>query len=92
MRAWAHLLQMKKHDSYEEPPNKPFFRNSRPSKQQSKKPTSDNLPISPAKHVLMQGQLIDQISRLHELLERGAISKEQYDKLQGKVMCDIEQY
>lgn len=26
IRAWAHLLQMKKHDSYEHPPNKPFFK------------------------------------------------------------------
>ena len=26
IRAWAHMLQMKKHDSYEEPPKKPFFK------------------------------------------------------------------
>ena len=32
LRAWAHLIQMNKHDSYEEPPNKPFFRNTRKPK------------------------------------------------------------
>ena len=25
MRAWAHMIHMSKHDSYDEPPNKPFF-------------------------------------------------------------------
>ena len=95
LRAWAHLIQMKKHDSYEEPPNKPFFRNSRktkPSTPPSEKLSDSNLTISPGKHVLMQGQLIDQISKLHDLLERGAISKVQYDKLQEKIMVDIEHF
>ena len=32
LRAWAHLLQMKKHESYEKPPDKPFFRNTRQGK------------------------------------------------------------
>ncbi len=27
-RAWAHLIQLKKHDSLEDPPNKPFWRGS----------------------------------------------------------------
>jgi len=25
LRAWAHIIQMKKHESYEAPPDKPFF-------------------------------------------------------------------
>lgn len=29
LRAWAHMLQMKKHQSYDMPPNKPFFRNKK---------------------------------------------------------------
>ena len=101
LRAWAHLIQMKKHESYEEPPNKPFFKNARNAKsnvttlgrssQQTQKTSADTIPLSPSKHVTIQGQLIDQISKLHELLERGAISKEQYDKLQGKILCEIEQ-
>ena len=81
------VIQMKKHDSYEEPPNKPFFRNSRktkPSTPPSEKSSDSNLTISPGKHVLMQGQLIDQISKLHDLLERGAISKVQYDNYRRK--------
>ena len=89
LRAWAHLIQMKKHQSYDEPPDKPFFRNARKTKRsnlaegsrQNEKPSDSNVVISPGKHVLMQGQLIDQISKLHDLLERGALSKAQYDKL-----------
>lgn len=26
LRAWAHMIQMSKHDSYDEPPDKPFLR------------------------------------------------------------------
>ena len=103
LRAWAHLIQMKKHDSYEEAPNKPFFRNTRKTKRssassstegshQNETPSDSNLTISPGKHVLMQGQLIDQMSKLHDLLERGALSKAQYDKLQEKIMVDIEHF
>ena len=76
LRAWAYLLQMNKHDSYDEPPNKPFFRNKNSHKKDetnkaecsSQLPTASTVSISPGKHVSMQGQLIEQISRLHELL------------------------
>ena len=29
LRSWAHLIQLKKHSSLDEPPDKPFFRSSR---------------------------------------------------------------
>ena len=63
-RAWVHLLQMHKHDSYDEPPNKPFFRNgcSRKGKYLATAGAS-TVTISPGEHVAMQGQLIEQISR-----------------------------
>ena len=95
LRAWAHLLQMNKHDSYGEPPNKPFFRNKKSHRDDGKSLGQSQLPqtsVSPGKRVNMQGQLIEQISRLHDLLERGAISKEQYDKLQSKVLNDMDKF
>ena len=71
LRAWAHLLQLKKHDSYEEPPNKPSFRNTRKNKhtavETSREPSQQSVALSPGKHVSMQGQLIDQMSKIHEL-------------------------
>ena len=32
LRMWAHLIQMGKHDSYEVPPYKPFFKNTKSQK------------------------------------------------------------
>ena len=29
IRVWAHMIQMKQHTSYDDPPNKPFFRHSK---------------------------------------------------------------
>ena len=97
LRAWAHLLQINKHDSYDKPPNKPFFRNKKSNRDDSKLLGQTQLPqtsvsVSPGKRVNMQGQLIEQIARLHDLLERGAISKEQYDKLQAKVLNDMDKF
>ena len=50
----------------------------------SQQPMASTVSILPGGHVSMQGQLIEQISRLHELLEQGVLSKEQHEKLQGK--------
>ena len=80
---------MKKHDSYEKPPDKPFFRNTRQGKkshprelaqQNSGLPSDSVVGLSPGKQVQLWGQLIDQISKLHDLFERGAIAKTQYDQ------------
>ena len=32
LRMWAHLIQMGKHDSYEVPPNQPFFKDTKSQK------------------------------------------------------------
>ena len=68
LRAWAHLLQMNKHDSYDEPPNKPFFRNRKSHRGDDGKLLGQSqsphmfVSVSPGKRVNMQGQLIEQIS------------------------------
>lgn len=45
LRAWAHMIQMSKHDSYDEPPDKPFFRGrKRPGFPSPSTPTSKRPP------------------------------------------------
>jgi hypothetical protein len=81
LRAWAHMLQMKKHDSYELPPDKPFFGKSR------RKET-----MSPGKRINMRSKCIDQLEKWHRLMESGAISAEQYQELQHTILSDIKKF
>ena len=46
-RAWAHMLQLKKHDSYDMPPNKPFFK----SRKQTNDVTALDKSLSPGKRI-----------------------------------------
>ena len=78
-RAWANMLQLKKHTSYEVPPNKPYFRNSI---------TKEPQGISPAKRITLRSECIDQ----HKLMERGAITPDQYKGLQDTIMSDIQKF
>ena len=47
------------------------------------------MEISPGKLVKMRGDSISQINQWYDLLEKGAISKEQYNTLQKAIMNDI---
>ena len=84
IRAWAHMLHLKKHASYEEPPDKPFFR--------LKGSTSKAQGISPAKRITLRSECIDQLDKWHKLMEKGAISTEQYKDLQDTIMSDIKKF
>ena len=94
MHAWSHLIQMGKHTSYEDPPDKPFFQGrnrnkpSTPDAKTKQKHTSTAC-ISSGHRVGMRSEYTDQLSKLHTLLECGAITKEQYDDLQGTVLIDL---
>ena len=96
MRAWSHLIQMGKHTSYEDPPDKPFFRGrnrnkpSTPDAKTKEKRTSTAC-ISPGRRVGIHSEYNDQLSKRHTLLESDAITKEQYDGLQGTVLTDLKQ-
>ena len=35
---------------------------------------------------------MQQLLQLHELLEKGGISKEQYDEMKGTIMDEVKQY
>lgn len=87
LRTWAHLIQMKKHPSYDKAPNKPFFRSSQ---------KVDNTPqaaaVSPGKRISMRGQCVDQLLKFRELFEKGVISNEQYDVFQASILNDVKKF
>ena len=92
--AWSHLLEMGKHDSYEEPPDKPFFRGRKrsiasSSEMQCEEPTP--IGMSPGKKATIRSKLIDQLQKWYELLETGAISQIQYNELKETILSDIKQ-
>jgi len=86
LRAWAHMIQMRKCDSYDSPPNKPFFRSK-----SLKSGSSSSGTQSPGKKIVLRSQCIDQLQKWHTLLESGAITREQYDDLQVTILDDIKQ-
>lgn len=85
LRSWAHLIQMKKHESYDEPPDKPFFRSSHKS-------TSFAVPVSPGKRINLRGQCVDQLLKSHQLLEKGVITPEQYAEFQAAIINDVKKF
>lgn len=88
LRAWSHLLEMGKHDSYEQPPDKPFFR-GKSVKNPVTVPVST--PISPLKKVNVRSELINQLQKWHQLLELGAINQSQYGDLKDTILGDINE-
>lgn len=90
LRARSHLLEMGKHGSYDEPPDKPFFlgRSSSTNDSSAGTPVKKFIPvaISPGKKVNMRSELIDQLQKWYKLLETGAISDVQYTELKGTIL------
>ena len=72
------MLQMKKHDSYQDPPKKPFFKsNSKAHKLDDK--SSDGL--SPGKRIQYRSECINQPDKWHGLMKRGAITEEEFKEM-----------
>ena len=94
LRAWSHLIQMGKHSSYEEPPDKPFFRGKKKGSvvQVSSLSVSSSHSVSPVKKVSVRSELIDQLEKWHRLASVGAISNSQYDELKGTILSDIQDF
>ena len=82
LRSWAHMYIMKKHDSLEVPPDKPFW----------KTPNSNSTMVSPSKRISLRGQCVDQLLKWHELMEKGAITEEQYDKFKSTILDDVDKF
>jgi len=86
-RAWAHMIQLGKHSSQMSPPNKRFFQTSMSSVDAN----PGTLTRSPGKKIKIRSECIDQLQKWHELLNCGAITQEQYDEFQDKILKDIRQ-
>ena len=69
LRAWANMMLMKKHDSYDQPPDKPFF-----SVKKGEQPSTR----SPGKRIHYRSECMDQLDKWHSLLQRGVITQDQY--------------
>lgn len=91
LNAWAHLLHIGKHTSHEEPPNLPYFKGGKnkqtPIELERSPPVQ--LSSSPSKRLGLRGDCIEQLSKWHALLEKGAISIQQYDELKTSIMGDL---
>ena len=121
--AWAHMINMGKHGSYEDAPDYAYFGRKQKLKAIQSTPaatasssTSENVPAiqptpaasasssssehvpaiqpsvnssSPLDHINRRTECIDQLSKVFSLLDKGVITKEQYDTLQAKIMADM---
>ena len=84
-RVWALMIQMGKHESYDSAPDKLFFKNGK--KRVSEASTAT---VSPGKRLQMRSECIDQLDKWHQLMEKGAITAEQYKEIQDNIMNDIK--
>ena len=115
--AWAQLIHIGKQESYDEPPNFPFFMGRKQNAKSSadvhgpdtgthsttstsaagsttstSTSTTGILVISPGKRINLRTQCIQQLQQLGELLEKGNITQEQYEKLQSTILSDIYKF
>ena len=88
INVWVHLIHMKKVQSFEEPPDKPFFRGK--CKKEDKSPSVVvSTCISPSKKIGLRTELLDQLEKLSNLYEKGIIDQAKYEGLQSNILCDI---
>ena len=90
---------MKKHTSYDKPPDKPFWRTA-----QQKNVASGNSTASvtmcdietssrrdfPGKRINMQGKCMEQSMQLHKLFENNVITQEQYEEMKLDIMGEVK--
>ena len=82
------MLQMRKHDSYNVPPKKPFFKSSQEKIDGSGKVDG----LSPGKRIQYRSECITQLDKWHALMERGAITMEEFTEMQQKILSDIKKF
>ena len=92
LNCWAHMIHLGKHSCLDEPPDLPFFgkRKKTEDKSLSNERACTSNTLSPGRKITLRSQLVDQLARWHELLERGAISKQQYDTFQHTILGDMD--
>ena len=90
LHAWAHMINIGKHISLDQPPEYPFFgrkKSTTPPVSSNQSQGSNN--VTPTKRLGMRTECIDQLSKWHALLQSGAISNEQYEELKGVILKDM---
>ena len=83
---------MGKHSSYDDPPDKPFFRGNKKAKSlksavQITECTSSE--ISPAKRSNLRSQYMVQLKDWHSLFDAGAITHDEYEGQKSKILHDL---
>ena len=48
--------------------------------------------MSPGKKVQLRDQLVEQLLKWHDLLEKGGINQIQYDEMQATIMEDVKKF
>lgn len=85
--AWAQLIQMGKHASYDDPPNYSFLKDRGKDKVKS----SVSATPSPIKRVQLRTELFTQLEKLGSLFDKGSLTKEQFEELKHNVLGDIKE-
>ena len=98
LNAWANMVQMQKHASLDDPPPGRFFMTQKKSREveeeATRTPKSPPQPaeLSPAKRVNLRTQCLEQLKGWHDLMQKGGISKEQYEELQANILSEVKKY
>ena len=102
---WAHMINLRKHNSRDKPPEKPFFRGPKKkhcasadsvqsSLSRSGGESSGLLPtgISPGKRIQLRSQSMQQLEMWHSLYEKGAVEDDEYRRVQANILSDIKHF
>ena len=83
---WGNTIQLGHHNSFDQPPNKPFFG-------VTKKATA-SVPgaVSPGKRIHLRSECIDQLTKWHKLMDDGVISLEEYQDMHKTILGDIKKF
>ena len=91
------MYNMEKHRTLDTPPNLPFFTGAKRgnveveiSSEFSRHQVQSSATISHGKRVNLRSESIKQLVDWHSHLEKGGISKEQYDEVQHAILKDIK--
>lgn len=79
---WGNTIQLGRHKSYDDPPNKAFFGGG----------SKASASASPGKRIHLRSQCIDQLTKWHKLMEEGAISEEEYEDMHSTILSDIKKF
>lgn len=92
MHGANNLINVKKHESLDEPPDMPFFRGKNKSITSISGATSMACASHSDSKIHACTELLNQLSKLSDLLSNKCISQEQFDKLQKNILQDLDSF